>query len=79
MMVLFASYSGALGGAERLLIEWARRSRGDGRLACPEGPFAAAARAAGVRVFPIRARSLALRGGVRERALAAIAARVSPA
>ena len=71
-MVLFVSYSGAFGGAERSLVQWASALAGERAIACPEGNFAAAARAAGVRVFPIRARSLALRGGVREPALAAI-------
>ena len=69
-MVLFASYSGALGGAERLLIEWARGLDDEPCLACPEGPLALAARAARLRVFPVRARSLDLRASPHDRVLA---------
>jgi GT2 family glycosyltransferase/glycosyltransferase involved in cell wall biosynthesis len=71
-VVLFASYSGALGGAERLLIGWALSLDGERCLACPEGPLAAAARACGIRVLPLRERSLELRSTVRDRLLAPV-------
>jgi GT2 family glycosyltransferase/glycosyltransferase involved in cell wall biosynthesis len=71
-MILFVSYSGAFGGAERLLVDYASALRGDRWLACPEGPLAAAARAAGLRVFPLPARSLSLRGRRGEPAVAAV-------
>jgi GT2 family glycosyltransferase/glycosyltransferase involved in cell wall biosynthesis len=69
-MVLLVSYSGALGGAERLVVEWAAALHGERCIACPEGPFEQAARAAGIRVFAIRKRSLEMRSSVRERVLA---------
>lgn len=69
-VVLFASYSGALGGAERLLIDWALALDGETCLACPEGPLASAARAAGLRVFAAPARGLELRGSPGRRLLA---------
>ena len=69
-MLLFASYSGALGGAERLLIDWATGLDDEVVLACPEGQLAVAARAAGLRVFTLRARRLELRGSIRDRLLA---------
>jgi GT2 family glycosyltransferase/glycosyltransferase involved in cell wall biosynthesis len=71
-VVLFATYSGALGGAERLLIDWARALNEERCLACPEGPLAAAARAAGMRVFPLLARSGRLRAGIARRARASV-------
>ncbi len=60
--VLFLSYSGVLGGAERVLLDCATRLGRPALVACPEGPLAAAARGAGLRVDPIRNRSLHLRG-----------------
>jgi hypothetical protein len=69
-MVLLVSYSGTLGGAERLIVDWASALRTERCIACPEGPFADAARAAGIRVFTIRTRSLEMRRSVRARALA---------
>lgn len=69
-MLLFMSYSGALGGAERLLIEWGSALPDDVCLACPEGPLAAAARARGMRVFPLRRRTLDVRASLRDRVLA---------
>jgi glycosyltransferase involved in cell wall biosynthesis len=60
--VLFLSYSGVLGGAERVLLDCATRLGRPALVACPEGPLAAAARAAGLAVDPIRDRSLHLRG-----------------
>jgi N-acetylglucosaminyl-diphospho-decaprenol L-rhamnosyltransferase len=66
-VILFASYSGAHGGAERLLIDCARGLDGEVALACPEGALGAAARGAGLRVFPTRRRSLAVRTSVQDR------------
>ena len=62
-MVLIVSYSGAWGGAERLLIDWAPGLADDLCLACPPGKLAKAAQRAELRVFPIPSRSLVLRGG----------------
>lgn len=70
-MVLFVSYSGVLGGAERLLVDYATTLPGTRCLACPPGPLADAAAAAGLPVFRRPRRSLVLRGGARERASAA--------
>ena len=69
-MLLFVSYSGTLGGAERLLIGWALAVDGERVLACPEGSLADAARANGIRVLALRERSLELRRSAREHALA---------
>lgn len=63
--VLVISYAGNLGGAERILIDFAGGLDGEICLLCPEGPLAAAAREAGIRVFPRRSRPLRLRGGAR--------------
>jgi len=70
-VVLFVSYSGVLGGAERLLVDIAGGLPQAPALACPEGPLADAARAAGLPVFALRARALELRGRPVERARAA--------
>jgi N-acetylglucosaminyl-diphospho-decaprenol L-rhamnosyltransferase len=70
-LVLFVSYSGVLGGAERLLVDYAAALAGERWVACPPGPLANAAGAAGLRVLPLAARSLHLRGGLRERGRAA--------
>ena len=59
--VLFLSYSGVLGGAERVLLDCAVRLGRPALVACPEGPLAAAARGARLEVEPIRNRSLHLR------------------
>jgi N-acetylglucosaminyl-diphospho-decaprenol L-rhamnosyltransferase len=61
--ILFVSYSGVLGGAERVLIACADALAGQHVLACPDGPLAERARAAGFRVLPIPARSLDLHRG----------------
>jgi N-acetylglucosaminyl-diphospho-decaprenol L-rhamnosyltransferase len=63
-VVLFASYSSAFGGAERLLVEFASGVPGEVAIACPPGPLQAAAQSAGLRTFHLRERSLRLRGGV---------------
>jgi glycosyltransferase involved in cell wall biosynthesis len=47
--VLIASYSGLLGGAERVLLDCATRLRRPAIVACPRGPLADAANAAGLR------------------------------
>jgi glycosyltransferase involved in cell wall biosynthesis len=60
--VLFLSYSGVLGGAERVLLDCAGRLGRPALVACPEGPLAAAAREAGLPVEPIADRSLRMRG-----------------
>jgi len=70
--VLLVSYAGLLGGAERILLDWAGALTGPVVLACPEGPLAAAARARGVDVVPLRNRPLRLRGA-RPAAAAALA------
>jgi glycosyltransferase involved in cell wall biosynthesis len=58
--VLIASYSGLLGGAERVLLDCATRLPRPALVACPEGPLAAAVRAAGLRHAEIGAGSLRL-------------------
>ena len=68
---VLVSYSGALGGAERVLVALATALEGERWLACPEGPLAAAARTAGVRVRTLRAHGLRLRGSAAQRGLAA--------
>jgi GT2 family glycosyltransferase/glycosyltransferase involved in cell wall biosynthesis len=60
--VLFVSYSGLLGGAERLLLDAAGAAGQTPTLACPEGPLAERARAAGLHVLSLRERPLELRG-----------------
>jgi GT2 family glycosyltransferase/glycosyltransferase involved in cell wall biosynthesis len=72
--ILFVSYSGLLGGAERILIDCSDALAGEHVLACPEGPLAERARAGGLRVLPIPARSLDLRRGSRGRMVAAVGA-----
>ena len=59
--LLLVSYSGILGGAERVLLECAAAVPGHHVLACPEGELAAAARAAGLGVLALPQRSLRLR------------------
>jgi N-acetylglucosaminyl-diphospho-decaprenol L-rhamnosyltransferase len=58
---LLLSYSGSMGGAERVLIDFASGLEGGPWLACPEGPLADAGRRAGLHVWPLRERSTALR------------------
>src|SRR5436305_1078647 len=58
---MFVSYAGGLGGAERLLVDFAGGLEGERILACPAGALAAAANAAGLRVLPLRGRDLRLR------------------
>jgi glycosyltransferase involved in cell wall biosynthesis len=59
--VLFASYSGLLGGAERVLLDCATRLPRPVLVACPSGPLADAAIAAGLPHAEIAAGSLRLR------------------
>lgn len=70
-VILFVSYSGLYGGAERLLADYAATLPAAAGLACPPGPLADAAAAGGVPVLPIAARALELRGGLRVRLRAA--------
>jgi glycosyltransferase involved in cell wall biosynthesis len=67
--VLFVSYSGVLGGAERVLLDCATRIGRPAVIACPDGPLA---RAATVPVEILRRRPPQLRGG-RGAAAAALA------
>jgi glycosyltransferase involved in cell wall biosynthesis len=71
--VLLISYSAAAGGAERVLLDWAAAIPGDAVLACPDGPLAAQARAAGLSTLLIPRRSLTLRAGADTRVRAACA------
>jgi GT2 family glycosyltransferase/glycosyltransferase involved in cell wall biosynthesis len=68
--LIAVSYSGVLGGAERLLLDMAAALPEPPELAAPEGPLAAAARARGLGVFELRERSLVLRASTRDRMLA---------
>jgi glycosyltransferase involved in cell wall biosynthesis/GT2 family glycosyltransferase len=61
-LVALVSYSGILGGAERVLVDFARALEGERVLACPPGDLADAASAAGLRVLPLRRRPLEARG-----------------
>ena len=69
-LVLFASYSGALGGAEQVLIDFASALDAEVCLACPQGPMASEALQAGFRVFSLPSRSLDVRTTPRDRAMA---------
>src|SRR4051794_7314229 len=60
MAVLFASYAGVLGGAERVLLDAAVRLGRPAMVACPEGPLAERARAAGLAHAPLAERGLGL-------------------
>jgi glycosyltransferase involved in cell wall biosynthesis len=70
-MVLFVTYFGGLGGAERDLIERASRLERSVVVASPLGPLADAAASAGLPVARLASRPLALRGGLRSAARAA--------
>jgi glycosyltransferase involved in cell wall biosynthesis len=59
--VLFASYSGLFGGAERVLLDCATRLPRPAVIACPDGALAEAARAAGLAHDKIAAGPLRLR------------------
>lgn len=64
---LFVSYTSILGGAERILLDHADALPGPAALACPEGPLADRARAAGIAVLPLRQRRVELRASARDR------------
>ena len=66
-LTLFVSYSGLMGGSERILIDMAPRLSGGVAVACPEGPLAERLREVGVHVFPLRRRRLQLRATMRDR------------
>lgn len=55
---LIVSYSGMLGGAERVLLDCVTRLESGAIVACPDGPLAAALRAAGLGWAPVRERPL---------------------
>ncbi|MBV9213210.1 MAG: glycosyltransferase, partial [Actinobacteria bacterium] len=62
LRALFVSYSGVLGGGERILVDLVSRMPGaESSIACPEGALAAAARSRGLRVELLRGRRLELR------------------
>jgi glycosyltransferase involved in cell wall biosynthesis len=58
--VLFASYSGVLGGAEQVLVDCVTRLEREVTVACPEGPLAAELRAQHIAHAPLEARPLQL-------------------
>jgi len=64
------SYSGVLGGAERVLLEVASGLEEPPPIACPPGPLADAARERGIGVLELRERSLELRRSPAQRAAA---------
>src|SRR4051794_22231805 len=61
--ILFASYSGLLGGAERVLVDCVTRLDRPLTVACPDGPLAAELRAAGIPHSPLAQRPLRTRPG----------------
>jgi N-acetylglucosaminyl-diphospho-decaprenol L-rhamnosyltransferase len=67
--VLLVSAAAVLGGAERVLLDWAAAVERPVLLACPPGPLAQAAAAAGLRVLALQERPLARRGRTRAAAL----------
>ena len=66
-LILFVTYSGASGGAERVLLDVAASlsttAAGEVCVACPPGGLARDADRAGLRVLALRPRSLRRRGG----------------
>ncbi|MBX5469721.1 MAG: glycosyltransferase, partial [Thermoleophilaceae bacterium] len=71
--LLFVSYSGLLGGAERLLVDVVSGLDRPTLVACPPGALAEHARAAGLQLVELRERPLELRGGARTGAAAGLA------
>jgi GT2 family glycosyltransferase/glycosyltransferase involved in cell wall biosynthesis len=69
-VLLFVSYSGRLGGAERVLLDAAAGVPGEHLLACPDGELASRARAAGLSVLTLPEAGLDLRADLRTRARA---------
>src|SRR3954447_20186680 len=57
-VVLFASYAGVLGGAERVLLDCVTRLERPLAVACPQGPLAAALRDAGIEHMALEQRPL---------------------
>ncbi len=66
--LLFVSYSGAFGGAERVLLDCGAAVEAP-LVACPDGPLAARARAAGIDVVALRAHRPNVRGSATDRVL----------
>jgi glycosyltransferase involved in cell wall biosynthesis len=60
--VLLVSAASVLGGAERVLLDWAAAIERPVLLACPPGPLAHAATEAGAHVLALQERPLARRG-----------------
>lgn len=56
--ILFASYAGVLGGAERVLLDCVTRLQRPLRVACPPGPLADELRRAGIEHVPLEDRGL---------------------
>jgi len=69
--VLFVSYAGGSGGAERLLLDQAAAIEGPVALACPAGPLAERARLQGLLVIALRERKPQARGSTGKRLAAA--------
>src|SRR4051794_34475865 len=69
---LLVSYTGTLGGGERILLDYASGLARPALLACPEGPLAAAARELGLGLAPLRERPIELRASARRRLAAAL-------
>ena len=67
MSILFVSYSGLFGGAERILLDLATGLGEDPVIVCPEGALAERAQDAGLRTFPVPKRRLELRASARDR------------
>jgi N-acetylglucosaminyl-diphospho-decaprenol L-rhamnosyltransferase len=67
--LLFVSYSGAFGGAERVLLDCAGAVK-EPWLACPAGPLAGHARAEGIDVVELRGHPVTVRASVHDRLLA---------
>ena len=68
--MLIATYTAASGGSGRILLDVATGLAEPPVVACPEGPLAGDARAAGLLVFTLRARSIVARQSARDRAAA---------
>jgi glycosyltransferase involved in cell wall biosynthesis len=67
---LIVSYSGVLGGAERLLLDFAEGIEDEAIVAAPPGPLLDEARAVGLAARPLRARPREVRASARDRVLA---------
>jgi len=69
-LIMAVSYSGVLGGGERVLLDFMRGLNGELLLACPEGELAAAARRSAITVLALASRPQTLRGSLPDRMLA---------